>query len=74
MVYVPLVIQEPLSRIVVHLRMRPSAKPSPLIHIDYETATVLIDVEKKSGGGPPRTVVEQVPYTLDSIVEVSRKP
>jgi len=69
--YVALVNKEPLSQIVVHLRMRPSAKPSPMIHIDYETDTVLVDVEKKSGGGPPQIVVKQVPYTLDSIVEVS---
>lgn len=71
MVYVPLVIEEPVSRIQVHLRLRPSAKPSPMIHIDYDNAMVLVDVEKKSGGGPPKTVVEQVPYTFDSIQEVN---
>ncbi|KAG0619382.1 hypothetical protein M758_4G135700 [Ceratodon purpureus] len=59
----------PQCRIRVHLRLRPSAKPSTAIHIQDETATVLIDVQKSSGGGPPKSYMDQIVFNVDSIVQ-----
>lgn len=50
--------------------MRPSAKPSTAIHIQDERATVLIDVQKSSGGGPPKSYMDQIVFNVDSIVQV----
>lgn len=62
----------PQCRIRVHLRLRPSAKPSPAIHIDEQKASVKIDVKKHSGGGIPRPYDDQIVFTFDSIIQVSR--
>ena len=64
--------EEPLSRVKVYVRLRPVQKPSPMIHVDDETGTVIVDVLKSSGGGPPRSTIEQSAFTVDDIIRVSR--
>lgn len=62
---------EPLSRIKVYARLRPVQRPSPMIHVDDETGCVVVDVVKSSGGGPPRSSIEQTAFAVDGIVRVS---
>ena len=62
--------ETPQCRIRVHLRLRPSVKPSTAIHIQDEPATVLIDVQKTTGGGPPKSYMDQIVFNVDSIVQV----
>lgn len=57
-------------RIRVHLRLRPSSRPSTFIHVDNVTSTVRIDIQKVHGGGPPRPFLDQMVFPLDSIIQV----
>ncbi|CAM6104068.1 unnamed protein product [Calypogeia fissa] len=58
-------------RVKVHLRLRPSTRPSTFIHVDNVTSTVRIDVQKVHGGGPPRPFIEQMAFPLDGIIQSS---
>jgi hypothetical protein len=63
-------------RIKVHLRMRPSSKPSAALHFDETKAMVRIDVQKKQSnvGGPPRSYTDQIVFSLDSVIQVHLLP
>ncbi|KAG0630812.1 hypothetical protein M758_1G204900 [Ceratodon purpureus] len=65
--------EEPLSRVKVYVRLRPVQKPSPMIHVDDETGTVIVDVLKSSGGGPPRSTIEQSAFTVDDIIRTTNQ-
>ncbi|XP_073388525.1 kinesin-like protein KLP1 isoform X5 [Physcomitrium patens] len=62
---------EPLSSIgiKVHVRIRPTAKPSPMFHIEDQTNTVLIDLLKQNGGGAPESFVDQIAFSVNSITQ-----
>ncbi|KAH9532915.1 hypothetical protein CY35_18G024400 [Sphagnum magellanicum] len=62
-------------RIKVHLRMRPSSKPSAALHFDETKAMVRIDVQKKQSnvGGPPRSYTDQIVFSLDSVIQTTNQ-
>jgi hypothetical protein len=62
-------------RIKVHLRMRPSSKPSAALHFDETKAMVQIDVQKKQSnvGGPPRSYTDQIVFSLDSVIQTTNQ-
>jgi hypothetical protein len=59
----------------VHLRMRPSSKPSSALHFDEAKAMVRIDVQKKqsNSGGPTKLYTDQIVFSLDSVIRVRNK-
>jgi len=63
------------SRMKVHLRMRPSSKPSSALHFDEAKAMVRIDVQKKqsNSGGPTKLYTDQIVFSLDSVIRVRNK-
>ncbi|KAJ7533335.1 hypothetical protein O6H91_13G043700 [Diphasiastrum complanatum] len=58
-------------RIKVYLRLRPSDKPSPFIHIQPTSSTVQIDDDKHAGGGPPKNYTERRLFRFDGIIQSS---
>ncbi|CAM6016210.1 unnamed protein product [Sphagnum balticum] len=62
-------------RIKVHLRMRPSSKPSAALHFDETKAMVRIDVQKKQSnvGGPPRSYTDQIVFSFDSVIQTTNQ-
>jgi hypothetical protein len=67
----PFANEEPLSRVKVYVRLRPVQKPSPMVHIGDEASTVVVDVVKSNGRGPPHSTIEQSSFAVDDIVRVS---
>ncbi|CAK9220135.1 unnamed protein product [Sphagnum troendelagicum] len=60
-------------RMKVHLRMRPSSKPSSALHFDEAKAMVRIDVQKKqsNSGGPTKLYTDQIVFSLDSVIRTT---
>ncbi|BBN03135.1 hypothetical protein MPTK1_2g21020 [Marchantia polymorpha subsp. ruderalis] len=58
-------------RVKVHLRLRPSCRPSTAIHVDHAAHTIRIDVLKQHGGGPPKPYNDQMVFPFDSIIQSS---
>eukprot|EP00250_Pteridium_aquilinum_P035018 c8466_g1_i1 orf=250-693(+) len=55
-------------RIGAHLRLRPSSKPSPVLHVDAATSTLRVDL-RHADGGPPRSHDDQMVFHFDSIIQ-----
>nr|AMS24232.1 kinesin 9A protein [Marsilea vestita] len=55
-------------RIASHLRLKPSARPSPALHVDAPNSSLRVDL-KHSAGGPPRSHGDQIVFHLDSVIQ-----
>eukprot|EP01018_Ginkgo_biloba_P026567 Gb_02541 [translate_table: standard] len=55
-------------KIKVHLRIKPSARPSAALHIDAAKSIVRID-QRHHEGGPPKHCSEQHVFPMDNIIQ-----
>lgn len=55
-------------RIGTHLRLKPSSRPSPALHVDAANSSLRVDL-RHAGGGPPRNHGDQIVFHFDSIIQ-----
>ena len=56
-------------RIGTYLRLKPSSRASPALHVDATNSDIRVDLRHASGG-PPRNHGDQMIFHFDGILQV----